>query len=103
MTFENFVTWDMLASYAGATMMTALITQFLKNKGALAKIRTPYLSYIIAVTILLVASAFTNGLTFGSAILVLFNAVLVSVAANGGFDRFNDLISTEKEPDDDDV
>ena len=103
MTFDNFVTWDILATYAGATMMTAIITQFLKDKGALAKLRTPYLSYIIAVAILLISSAFTSGLTIESAILVLFNAVFVSIAANGGFDRLNDLISTEKEADDSDA
>ena len=103
MTVENFVTWEILATYAGATTMTAIITQFIKDKGFLAKLHTPFVSYIIAVAILLIASAFTSGLTVESALLVVFNAVLVSIAANGGFDRVNDLLSTEKEPDDSDA
>ena len=97
---DNFVTWEILATYGGATMMTALITQFVKDKGVLAKLHTPFVSYIIAVGILLIASAFTSGLTIESGLLTFFNGVLVSLAANGGFDRVNNFLSTEKEPND---
>lgn len=95
---NNFVTWEILATYGGATMMTALITQFVKEKGALAKLHTPFVSYMIAVGILLISSAFTNGLTIESGLLAFFNGVLVSLAANGGFDRVNGFLSKEKEP-----
>jgi hypothetical protein len=79
---NDFFTWTMLATYAGATLGTTLLTQLLKN----IPIPTRVLSYVAALVILLVANFFTGGLTVESGILCLINAGVVSLASNGAFD-----------------
>ncbi|MDL2235726.1 hypothetical protein LJC07_06200 [Christensenellaceae bacterium OttesenSCG-928-L17] len=83
---NEFFTWVMLATYAGATAFVALATQALKEWGILKKIPTQLLSYILAAVVLLVATAATDGLTWSSGGLCIVNAVVVSIAANGGFE-----------------
>jgi hypothetical protein len=83
---NDFFTWTMLATYAGALAATIGITQLLKGVGFIDRIPTRLFSWIVAAVILIVASYFIGGLTVESAALCLINAVVVSLAANGGFD-----------------
>ena len=82
---DQYFTWEMLATLAGASAATGILTQF--TKGLLPKLPTQWLSYVIALIILLVATAATGGATdwTGWAIIPL-NAVLVSFSANGAYD-----------------
>lgn len=84
-TMDQYFTWEMLATLAGAAAATGILTQFLK--GLFKKLPTQWLSYIIALVILLAATAATGGTTdwTGWAIIPL-NAVLVSFSANGAYD-----------------
>lgn len=75
---------DMLGTYAGAVVATTLFTQLIKEW--LKSIPTRIVSYVIALGVLLAAAAFNNALTLADGALCLFNAVIVSLAANGGFD-----------------
>lgn len=81
---NEFFTWTMLATFAGAVAATAIFTQFLKN--LLPKVPTQLVSYVIALLVLALANAAIGGVTdwAGWAILPL-NAVLVSLSANGSF------------------
>ncbi len=81
---QDFFTWAMLGTYAGAVLATTLITQLIKEW--LKSIPTRIVSYVIALVVLLAAAAFNNALTLADGALCLFNAVIVSLAANGGFD-----------------
>jgi len=81
---QEFFTWAMLGTYAGAVLATTLITQLIKEW--LKSIPTRIVSYVIALVVLLAAAAFNNALTLADGALCLFNAVIVSLAANGGFD-----------------
>ncbi|MEG2372650.1 MAG: hypothetical protein RSB36_07710, partial [Hydrogenoanaerobacterium sp.] len=60
----EFTTWAILATYAGAVAMTALIVQLTK-KGLdkIFKIPTQLYSYIVALAVLYTASFFTGQLT----------------------------------------
>ena len=79
---NEFFTWTLLATFAGAVTATAILTQFVKD--ALSRVPTQIVSYIISLLILCVATAATGGASdwTGWAILPL-NAVLVSLSANG--------------------
>ena len=81
---QEFFTWAMLGTYAGAVLATTLITQLIKEW--LKSVPTRIVSYAIALVVLLAAAAFNNALTLADGALCLFNAVIVSLAANGGFD-----------------
>ena len=83
---NDFFTWTILATYAGATLATTLVTQLLKGIGFIDRIPTRIFSYVIALIILLAATFFTGALTWDTAALCVVNAVVVSLAANGAFD-----------------
>lgn len=82
----EFFTWAMLATYAGATLATALITQWFKDTGWVAKIPTRIVSYVVALAVLLAAAIFTRTIGWESIGLCMVNAVVVSLASNGAFD-----------------
>jgi hypothetical protein len=83
---QDFFSWAMLGTYAGAAIATTLVTQIIKEWGALKTVPTRLVSYVISLVILLAAAAFNNALTVPDGVLCLLNAVVVSLAANGGFD-----------------
>lgn len=82
----EFFTWSMLATYAGALAATMGITQLLKGVGFIDKIPTRIFSWIIAVIVLIAANFFLGSLTPDAVGISILNAVVVSLAANGGYD-----------------
>ena len=81
----EFVNWNTLATYGGALAMVLLLTQY--TKGIIdkyKKIPTQLWSYILSLIVLLCAYAFTSGLNWDTAFQAIFNAVIISVASNGG-------------------
>lgn len=93
----EFVTWDLLGTYAGAMAMVGVITQMTKNVKFISKIPTQVWSYILAVVVMLCASLFQGQLTLSNAVLTIFNAALVSLGANGGYEGLVRVFSNEKE------
>ena len=83
---EEFFTWGILGTYAGATLATTLLTQLLKEAAGIKKIPTKLLSFLIAVLVLIAEQAFMSTLTLSSGVLAVINGALVSLAANGAFD-----------------
>lgn len=80
-------TWAYLATLAGATAATLLIVQFLKVPlDKVWRIPTRMFVYIVALIILLVATAFTEGLTLQNTPLAAVNAFLVALTAYGAYD-----------------
>ena len=83
---QEFFTWTMLATYAGATLATTLITQLIKGIGFIDRIPTRLTAYAVALVVLVVATIFAGEVTVSSIALCVVNAVVVSLAANGGYD-----------------
>ena len=80
-------TWAQLATIAGATAATLLIVQLLKLPiDKVWKLPTRIVVYVIALIILLLAQAFTSGLTVNTALLTAINAVIVALAAMGAYE-----------------
>lgn len=92
----NFFDWTTLATFAGATAIVAIITQLIKEVGFIKKIPTQLLSYIIALIVLYPAFYFTGQLNVSTAVLILFNGIVVSLAANGGYELGNKIATTIK-------
>ena len=81
------LTWAYLATIAGATAATLLIVQFLKIPlDKVWKIPTRAFVYIIALMIMLIATAFTTGLTPNTALLTAVNAFVVALTAYGSYE-----------------
>jgi len=84
---NEFLTWEFLGTFAGATEVTTLIVQFLKLQvDKVWKIPTRYIVYIIAALILFAVQAFTGKFTPENIVITLFNAVVVTMAAMGTYD-----------------
>lgn len=80
-------TWEQLATIAGATLATLLIVQLLKLPlDKVWKIPTRIVVYVIALAIMTVATHFTAGLTWSNFGLGALNAVIVALAAMGGYE-----------------
>ena len=77
--------WSLLGTNAGAAMAVAVLTQITKGIPGIVKIPTQLWSYVLALVTLLLALAFGPGFSVQGAVLALFNAALVSLAANGGY------------------
>ena len=83
---QEFFTWTMLATYAGATLATTLITQLIKGVSFLKDVPTRVTAYAVALVVLVVATIFAGEVTVSSIGLCVVNAVVVALAANGGYD-----------------
>lgn len=83
---QEFFTWTMLATYAGATLATTLITQLIKGVSFLKDVPTRVTAYAVALVVLVVATIFAGEVTVSSITLCVVNAVVVALAANGGYD-----------------
>ena len=81
------VTWAQLATIGGAAMATMLIVQLLKLPiDKVWKIPTRIIVFLIAAIILCLATYFTQGLTWNTALLTVINAVIVALTAMGGYE-----------------
>ena len=87
----EFVTWELLGTYAGAMAMVGVITQLTKNIKFISNIPTQLWSYILALASMYAANFFLGQLTLSNAVLILFNAALVSLGANGGYEGITKL------------
>lgn len=88
MTME-FFDWSMLGTYAGAVMAVGVLTQLTKGIKVLAKIPTQIWSYVLSLIVLILAQVFGTGISAENAVLAVFNAAIVSLAANGGYEALN--------------
>lgn len=83
---NEFFTWNILGTYAGAVLATTLITQLLKSIPGIEKIPTRIFSYIVAALILLGAALYSGTMNWSNAGLAFINAAVVALASNGAFD-----------------
>lgn len=81
------VTWAQLATISGAAMATMLIVQLLKLPlDKVWKIPTRIIVFLISAIILTLATYFTQGLSWNTALLTVINAVIVALTAMGGYE-----------------
>ncbi len=79
---NEFFSWEVLATLAGASVAVGVFTQFLKDT---IKLPTQWLSYILAVIVLLAANLFTGHTDLSVLALIPLNAAIVSTSANGAY------------------
>jgi len=65
--------------------MVMLLTQFTEEFTFTKRIPTQLWSYILSIFVLIAATVFTEGLSVNGVMQAVFNAVVVSIAANGGY------------------
>ncbi len=95
----EFTTWSILGTYAGSLAMVLIITQITKNVAVLQKTPTQVWSYIVALFILLLAEIFSGAFSLEAAALCLFNAAVVALGANGGYEAIARVAASKKDGD----
>ena len=81
------VSWAQLATIGGAAMATMLIVQLLKLPlDKVWKIPTRIVVFVISFIVLILATYFTQGLDWNTALLTVINAVIVALTAMGGYE-----------------
>ena len=81
------VTWAQLATIGGAAMATMLIVQLLKLPlDKVWKIPTRIIVFVISFIVLGLATYFTTGIDWNTALLTVINAVIVALTAMGGYE-----------------
>ncbi len=79
--------WEYLVTIAGAAAFTLLVAQFLKFPlDKVWKVPTRIVVYVIALAVMLIATAFTTGLTAQNALLAFVNAFVAALTAMGGYE-----------------
>lgn len=97
---NEFITWATLATYGGALIMVGVLTQFTKDLSFTKKLPTQIWSYILSLVVMYPAMFFTGQLNANTAILTIFNAVIISIAANGGYAAYERFKTTKETTDD---
>ena len=83
----NPFSWEQLATIAGAALATMLIVQLLKLPlDKVWKIPTRIIVFLIAAAVMLLATYFTQGLSWNTALLTILNAVIAALTAMGGYE-----------------
>jgi len=81
------MTWEELATQAGATALVLLIVQFVKAPlDRIWKIPTRVLAYILAVLIMMTSAIFTGSFSISTFALIALNAVVVACGAMGAYE-----------------
>lgn len=89
---NEFINWTTLGGYGGALAMVMILTQFTKGLNFIKNVPTQIWSYILSLVVLIPAHIFTDGITANIFAQILFNGVIVSIAANGGYSGIQTLL-----------
>lgn len=92
----EFFTWNTLGSLAGAALAVGILTQLTKEIHCIKVIPTQVWSYLLALIVLILAEVFTVGVTVDGVVLTFFNAAVVSLSANGGYEAVNRIAGKDE-------
>ena len=93
---DNFITWEMITVFATLCSIVFMVVEFIKELKPFSLIKTKYLSWIVAVILIVVSNLVLNTFVFVDIILYMLSAIAVSSSANGLYD-FNKKVLDEKE------
>ena len=82
----QFLTWEMLGTYSGTLGMVLILTQLTKGLPGIQRVPTQLYSYLIAVVVMVFAAIFGGKIGIADFVLLFFNAAVVALSANGGYD-----------------
>ena len=84
---ESFFDWAQLTTYAGAVLAVTVVVQFTKDLPCVRSIPTRVWAYAVAAVLHILSTLFTaDEITAAVVLMCLLNAVLVAMAAVGGYD-----------------
>ncbi|MFA7203936.1 MAG: hypothetical protein WC188_09565 [Candidatus Caldatribacteriota bacterium] len=87
---DNFMTLEMLSTFAGLVIATGLIVQFTKDivKSKFSDIYVRLYTFIISLILTFVFAC--TGYDIDNIILTIINSIIVSITAMGGYELISD-------------
>ena len=80
---DNFITWEILNTYATFVTIVFMVVEFTKELKFINKIKTKYWSFIIAFILLTVTNAVTGTFRLVDLVLYALSGISISLGANG--------------------
>lgn len=93
----QFLTWEMLRTYSGTLGMVLILTQLTKGLPGIQRVPTQLYSYLIALIVMTVTAIFGGRTAASDFVLLIFNAAVVALSANGGYDAMVRVIEGKTE------
>lgn len=93
----QFLTWEMLGTYSGTLGMVLILTQLTKGLPGIWRVPTQLYSYLIALIVMTVTAIFGGRTAASDFVLLIFNAAVVALSANGGYDAMVRVIEGKTE------
>lgn len=92
---NEFVTWEIVGTYAGLMILVGVFTQLLKYFPVVEKIPTQFLSYVLSFVFLTASQLALATFTWAGFALNFINAGVISLAANGGYTAMKTTIESQ--------
>lgn len=101
---EEFFTVKSILTYSGSAAATGVLTQIIKPLLSKLpfKISQRFVSYVLALIIMLTATALSGSKELSAYFLCTVNAALISLSSNGGYDLIKNLINDNNDEEEDD-
>ena len=80
---EQFITWEILTTYATFVTIVFMVVEFIKELKYIKKIKTKYLSFIVAFILLSITNLVIGTFNFVDLILYALSSISISLGANG--------------------
>lgn len=80
---EQFISWDILTTYATFITIVFMVVEFIKEIKICKKVKTKYLSFIIALILLCITNAVIGTFRWIDIVLYTLSAISISLGANG--------------------
>lgn len=80
---ENFLTWDVLTTYASFVSIVFMVVEFTKELKFIKKIPTKYWSFIISFILLTITNVVMRSFKLIDVFLYLLTSISISLGSNG--------------------
>mgnify|MGYP001778286785 CR=1 FL=1 len=80
---ENFLTWDILTTYASFISIVFMTVEFIKDIKFINKIPTKYLSFTIAFILIIITNLVMNTFKYIDLVLYFLSSISISLGTIG--------------------
>lgn len=80
---ENFLTWDVLKTYASFISIVFMVVEFTKELKIINKIPTRYWSFFISLILLVLTNAVAGTFKIVDIVLYVLTSISISLGSNG--------------------
>lgn len=95
--FEQFITWEMLATYSTLVAIVFMVVEFTKEVPYVKDIRTKYYSSLIAFVLIVLTNLHGGQFALWNLVLYFLSAIAISLTSNGLSDFNNKVLKDTKD------